>query len=332
MLGAARARLGYLNPPALPLLLDLLAEVLPGDAPTGAAFKEQVLLDPCFCPEDLLLAWAGGELIGFCQSAIEVVGGGNKGWIVAIGVRAGYRRQGLGRLLLDHAVEQLEAAGCQEVAVGGYEERYLFPGVDPERYPSAPGLFHRAGFEIQGTAIAMGRAITPAECTGDGDDFGCEHPGDGDLPELLALAHRIRPSWARLLRSYFSRSSDHSRVWVARREAIAGFAASDIFVDQPGRFGPVGVVAEHRGAGVGGRLLRASLASMASRGDTRAWFLWAPEDEAGRRMYVSAGFLRERRFDLYRRRPALSLTTSGADPTLARQARWGGNDSGSSIS
>ena len=308
---AAPARLGHLNPPALARLRDLLAEVLPGDAPTRAAFKEQVLLDPGFCPEDLVLAWAGSELVGFCHSAAEEVEDGHRGWIVALGVRPGYRRKGIGRLLLEHAVEQLAGGGCQEVAVGGYEERYLFPGVDSERYPSAPSLFQRAGFELYGTAIAMGRALGAGECSGHAEDFGCEPPRDGDLPGLLALAQGIRPSWGRLLRSYLSRSSDHSRVLIARqRGAVVGFAASDIFVDQPGRFGPVGVSAEQRGGGVGGRLLRASLASMSSRGDTRAWFLWAPEDEAGRRLYASAGFLSERRFGLYRRRPALLLSSS----------------------
>lgn len=320
MVGAAPARLGHFEPAALPLLIELLAQVLPGDGPSGAAFKDQVLLDPCFCPEDLVLAWSGGELIGFCHSVIETLGECHKGWIVALGVRPGYRRKGLGRRLLDHAVERLEAGGCEEVAVSGYEERYLFPGVDRERYPGAPALFQRAGFDIHGSAVAMGRALPTAEGPGPAGYFGCEHPDDGDLPELLALAHSIRPSWGRLLRSYFSRSSDNSRVLIARQGAIAGFAASDVFVDQPGRFGPIGVVAEHRGEGLGSRLLKASLASMSSRGDTRAWFLWAPEDEVGRRMYASAGFVHERRFDLYRRRLARSLTVSGEGDTVACRA------------
>lgn len=300
---ADRARLGPFTAWALPGLLDLLGEVLTGDAPSRAAFRDKVLLDPGFRPDDLVLAWAGSNLVGFCHSATEQVAGRRRGWIVALGVRSGYRRQGLGSALLRRAVEHLSAGGCGEIGVSGYADRYLFPGVDRERYPSAPGLFRRAGFEICGTAFAMGRRLGSDEPSSNAEDFGCEQPLDGDLPELLSVARVIRPGWEKLLAGYLSRSADHSRLHIARREgAIVGFAAHEIFVDQPGRYGPMGVVAAHRGRGIGGQLLRASLASMASLGGTRAWFLWGPEEEPGQQMYASAGFVVERRFDLYRRK------------------------------
>jgi ribosomal protein S18 acetylase RimI-like enzyme len=61
----------------------------------------------------------------------------------------------------------------------------------------------------------------------------------------------------------------------------------------------MGVLPAARGGGVGTRLLRLTLGSMAERGHRRAWFLWGPEGEAGRRMYAAAGFRVSREFEFF---------------------------------
>jgi hypothetical protein len=40
---------------------------------------------------------------------------------------------------------------------------------------------------------------------------------------------------------------------------------------------------------------------MAARGRPSAWFLWGPEGRSGRRMYETAGFYVNRRFDFFAR-------------------------------
>jgi GNAT superfamily N-acetyltransferase len=129
-----------------------------------------------------------------------------------------------------------------------------------------------------------------------------QHPPDGDIPELLRLVAGFSHSWAELVRSYLARTTDPDSLWVAYGpDGVLGFAGFDLFPGCPGRFGPTGVVPAARGQGVGGRLLGLSLASMAQRGHRSAWFLWGPEGPAGLRMYASAGFRVNRRFEFFRR-------------------------------
>ena len=201
----------------------------------------------------------------------------------------------------------LRAAGCTVADLGGNGERYLLPGADAAAYPAFRGLIEAAGFRAAGSTQAMHCDLTgltglpPEPAASGGELYRYRHPGDGDLPELLAVAGSFSAGWAGLIRSYLGRTERAENLWIARGpDGIAGFAGSDLFPGCPGRFGPMGVVPAARGHGAGSRLLRLSLASMAGRGRQSAWFLWGPEGESGRRMYASAGFQASRQFDFFR--------------------------------
>jgi GNAT superfamily N-acetyltransferase len=138
------------------------------------------------------------------------------------------------------------------------------------------------------------------------------------VPELLRVAAEFGPGWRGLIRSHLARTGDTGNLWVACSGdgSICGFAGFELFPGCPGRFGPMGVLPAARGSGVGGRLLRLSLSSMAQRGRRSAWFLWGPESESGRRMYASAGFSVNRRFEFFRRDPGQAERERGR-PQLA---------------
>jgi GNAT superfamily N-acetyltransferase len=306
---AADVTLTPFRPDALAQLLRLWQQLMPRDAPNGERFRDIALLDPQFKPEGLAMLFRGGRLIGFSYAVAAKPPGGARplGWIAGLGVAPGERRAGYGTWLLESSLRFLATAGCSDARLGGNGERYLLPGADPVEYPEFHRFIQAAGFRATGSTEAMAcglRGIPPLGVAGShsGDPYAYRHPDDGDIPELLRVAAEFGPGWAGLVRSHLARGSSASHLWIAcGPEGIAGFAGSDLFPGCVGRFGPMGVLPEARGGGIGGRLLRLSLASMAARGRESAWFLWGPEDPSGRRMYESAGFHVNRRFEFFAR-------------------------------
>jgi ribosomal protein S18 acetylase RimI-like enzyme len=289
-------------------LLDLWRQVMPGDAPDVARFRDIVLLNPAFRPDGLIMLWRRTSLIGFGYAIADrpcmAAAGPRRGWVAGLGVAPGERGAGHGTRLLRSCLRFLASAGCSVAELGGNGERYLLPGSDPVAYPAFRRLIQGAGFCRIGGTQAMACDLSRMPSAGDHSDGGHEyrHPADGDIPELLRVAAEFSQSWAGLVRSHLARGRDGANLWIARgRDGIAGFAGADLFPGCPGRFGPMGVLPAARGHGVGTRLLRLSLASMAERGRRSAWFLWGPEGPAGLRMYASAGFRVSRRFEFFRR-------------------------------
>ena len=64
------------------------------------------------------------------------------------------------------------------------------------------------------------------------------------------------------------------------------------------RFGPFGTHPTRRGAGIGGALLQATLASMRAEGKERAWFMWTGEALA-HKMYAPVGFVQTNIWNVY---------------------------------
>jgi GNAT superfamily N-acetyltransferase len=83
------------------------------------------------------------------------------------------------------------------------------------------------------------------------------------------MVERRFPHWRRSAQN--ARNTDSASVHVARAEGeVIGFAAS-----WGGGFGPIGVVEEHRGRGVGTVLLLRCLRDVRRRGHERAHIGWA---------------------------------------------------------
>jgi GNAT superfamily N-acetyltransferase len=299
------------RPHAVRDLLELWQQVMPRDAPNSERFRDLALLDPQFRPEGLTMLFRGERLIGFSYAVAAMTPGAARpqGWIAGLGVAPGERRAGYGSWLLESSLRFLANAGCSVARLGGNGERYLLPGADPAAYPEFHRLIQASGFRATGSTEAMAcdlRAVPQdgaqvADSSTDGP-YVYRQPDDGDIPELLRVAAAFSPGWSGLVRSHLARASSAPRLWIAcAPEGIVGFAGFDLFPGCAGRFGPMGVLPAARGRGVGGRLLRLTLTSMAARGLQSAWFLWGPEGVSGRRMYESAGFRVNRRFDLFAR-------------------------------
>jgi ribosomal protein S18 acetylase RimI-like enzyme len=295
------------QPASLGDLGQLWRQVMPGDFPNAARFRDLALLNPSFSPDGLIMLWRGTRLVGFGYAIAERTSAGpgpRRGWLAGLGVAPDERRTGHGRRLLESCLRYLTETGCDVAHLGGNGERYLLPGCDAAAYPAFRELIRSAGFRSGGSTDGMACDLREFHPAGEDDDgvYTYQRPGDADLPELLDVVAEFSPSWSGLVRSYLGRDTHPQNLWVARGPAkIVGFAGADLFPGCDGRFGPIGVLPQARGHGVGTRLLRLSLAEMTERGLRSAWFLWGPEAAAARGMYESAGFRVNRRFEFFSR-------------------------------
>lgn len=103
-----------------------------------AGFREFYLGARGYDPSFWLLAWDGAELAGFSLSYPERVGDEGLGWVGTLGVRAPWRRLGLGEALLGASFAALHAHGLRRVGLG----------VDAENPTGALKLYERVGMRV----------------------------------------------------------------------------------------------------------------------------------------------------------------------------------------
>jgi len=103
-----------------------------------ASFRDFYLGARGFDPALWLLAWEDGKLAGFALAYSERVGEPGLGWVGTLGVRAPWRRRGLGEALLRAAFRELHGRGLRRVGLG----------VDAENVTGALRLYERVGMRV----------------------------------------------------------------------------------------------------------------------------------------------------------------------------------------
>ena len=102
---------------------------------TARSFRAYYLGDPSFDRALWSLAWDGDELAGVVLAFPELQGEPALGWVRTLGVRAPWRRRGLGNALLLRAFAQLHDRGVTRVGLG----------VDADNPTGALRIYERAG-------------------------------------------------------------------------------------------------------------------------------------------------------------------------------------------
>jgi ribosomal protein S18 acetylase RimI-like enzyme len=102
---------------------------------TPANFREFYLAARGRDPALWLLAWADSELIGFSLNYPERIGDQTLGWVGTLGVRASWRRRGLGGALLRSSFNALYDRGLRRIGLG----------VDAENETGALRVYEGAG-------------------------------------------------------------------------------------------------------------------------------------------------------------------------------------------
>jgi GNAT superfamily N-acetyltransferase len=297
-------------------LLALWHAALPLDPLDPATFRRKVLLDSNFDPAWLLLAEAGGRLIGFCLCLIRRVPlektgmQPEAGWISAFGVHPEARRCGAGTALLDRALELFRAEGRQTVAIASYIPNYFVPGVDVNHYAEGLAFLQRRGFEELDRPMSMdtqlvGRDLEPFVARGQQlkRDHGVEvRPmRPTEIPDLMALLQAHMPGdWVRHAREVLldvSRGQgDFDQFTIARLgDEVVGYCQFE-----GEHFGPFGVREGMQGKGIGTVLLATCLQAMQRRGLHTAFVLWTSDANADK-VYSRFGFGETRRFSVVRR-------------------------------
>ncbi len=294
-------------------LVSLIASGMPADPVSTDWFIENVLLDTNFDPDGLIVAERSdpecgvGGLVGFVYAVrgrgtpgIPVPADG--GWITIGTVHPAQRCQGIGGALAERAKAFLSAAGARWVIYSGYPPAYFLPGLDAERYPEGLRLLEQHGFRTASRPVAMDLGIaayaTPddvakRQADREAEGYVIGPARAGDLPEVIDFAAaELAPDWGEAVRQAVIRHGRPDRVLLVRDpdQHIVGFATYGAYRGLLERFGPVGVVPNRRGLGLGTILLHASLRKMRAEGAHSAWFLWTGAESPAGHIYRQAGF------------------------------------------
>ncbi|WP_046728904.1 GNAT family N-acetyltransferase [Streptomyces humi] len=305
-----------------PRLVAAWARSAPADPVTPDRFRSLVLLDPNFDPDGLRVAVDGDRVVGaaYAVRRLTPMAGTDvepeQGWIPFFFVAPDHRRRGLGRRLLTEALDWLAGHGRTRVDFSSYTPNYVFPGLDAEAYPEAAGLLGSLGFRTLYEAAAMDRTLVGyrmpddvvrrvRELTARGHRFAT--PTDDDLVDLLGLAgSRFGPDWACTIRACLTAGTPLDRIVTARDPdgRMVGWAMHGAFDAVDERFGPIGVLEEMRGTGLGEVLLHLVLERMRARRAHSAWFLWTGAQSPAGHLYRKTGFTTTRVFQVMRREAA----------------------------
>ncbi|MFI6019587.1 GNAT family N-acetyltransferase [Streptomyces sp. NPDC051287] len=305
-----------------PRVVEAWRRSVPADPISLDRFRTLVLLDPNFDPAGLRVAVDGDHVAGaaYAVRRLTPMAGTDlepeQGWIPFFFVAPEARGHGLGRRLLTEALDWLHGHGRTRVDFSSYTPNYVLPGLDADVYPEAAGLLESLGFRTLYEAAAMDRGLVgyrrPDEVTRrlehlTGRGYRFATPADDDLVDLLALAGgHFGPDWACTIRACLAAGTPLDRIVAARDPdgRMVGWAMHGAFDAVDERFGPIGVLEEMRGTGLGEVLLHLVLERMRALRAHSAWFLWTGARSPAGHLYRKTGFTTTRVFRVMRREAA----------------------------
>ena len=294
-------------------IIDLWNRTLRRDPITSQRFFKQVLLDPNFDPQGLIVAEQDEKLIGAVYALtrkLPLAGDElEKGtaWITFFFVDPAYNHREVGRGLIEQAETFAETQGARKLFFSTYAPNYFLPGIDEAAYPTGYAFLQKVGYRRLYSPVAMHRDLLDylyPEAVGDlkqrreseGYSFG--PASKGDYPELIRFANeKFNPDWGRAIREGILQGVDPSQVLAAKYGGrIVGFAMFGGYEGIRERFGPFGVAESEQGKGLGKILLHDTLFAMKQLTLQGAWFLWTSETSSAGHLYLKHGFKTYRQF------------------------------------
>ncbi|MBD3183038.1 GNAT family N-acetyltransferase [Candidatus Poribacteria bacterium] len=282
-----------------PMQISDLSEVvkawnisMPYDRITDERFQHVILDDPNHETGAALVAVYKDNIIGFISSiARDGVSGADgrgrehekrQGYIRGIFVIKDYRKQGIGTSLLEKGTDYMKSKGKSLIRVITYTGRYFFPGVDL-RYEEAISFFRNKGFkedeviddlildleDFQESSYQKNARKRMAE-------FGVkvvEYDPDmldkmRDFVRKFNSLSWFPPGWEENFRG------KGNKVAALKDDKIVGWASYHPSKGMGG-FGPIGVLEDMRGHGIGSCLLLESVLKLKQAGVDSVFAGWA---------------------------------------------------------
>lgn len=194
-----------------------------------------------------------------------------RAWLAYVFVSPAARRRGTGQTTLDAVLARARRDRARSLTVGGPPGNYVVSGVDIGDTETLE-FFTRRGFTVGPRSIDLVVETSGANAT----DARVSLTDDIEVVKWISrnfsLSWAIEANRARLARG----------LYVARDGGtLLGFAAHSANLAALGTFGPVGVVPEVRGSGLGCALTAAALEGLATRGFETATVPWVAPETVG---------------------------------------------------
>ena len=227
----------------------------------------------------LLTSKDKGFLLGsICQSQLA--------FLSYIFVQPSYKRQGIGSALLEKFIEISRSQNINQIIIPGFTGNapgYVQPGVNIETEIEALEFFRDHSFKEIGRVFSMQRSLSDAIVIPEDEQWEIRHPHSSELDLLFQVISKSVPGeWAKVFEQKFALNPKLILIAISQGQ-IGAYSTW-----KESRFGPIGVLPEYRGKGLGRLILAHSLEKMKEQGDTRAWFSWS--DEENLNFYQSFGF------------------------------------------
>jgi mycothiol synthase len=289
-------------------------DCLPYDMITEDRFESTIFDDPNFEGEGNIVATLDDMIVGFAAAvAREGVAGRDGrgrdyerdfGYIKGLFALDEHREGGAKRILLERALRFLRSKGKRMAKVGEYTGNFFFPGID-ERYEGELRFYRESGFDEVDTVEDVALDLTAFQVTEHqvqaqrrARDMGVtiEPYRPGHLEGMQYFVERLNyPEWfPKGWELHFARSG--GTLVALLGSEVVGWVH---FHPNPegGDFGPIAVLEELRGKGIGTCLLLESVLRMKASATPNVTALWANVP-----FYLKNGWKVSRRYTVLQRR------------------------------
>jgi len=300
--------------PDVGAVVEIWNRALKRDPIDEGRFVAWLFGDPDYWPGEasgLFVAERGGRPVGFVRAIVRRWPNDRlglepeRGWIPVIAVDPGHQRQGIGRALLERAVNYLKSQQRRRIWVcggTGSAPGYIFPGVDLDVYAGALHLFKQAGFVVDHESVAMSRETIDfdverftAEAWATDQDLIVEPLTPPRVQDFLVfLAESFPGDWNIAARQKIRTGRLHEVLIARRGDRVLGYCQWE-----GEHFGPFGVADSARGGRIGAKLFVEAVRRIRAADGRSVWFNWADPD--AERFYSRFGLRSTRHYAILRR-------------------------------
>ena len=286
---------------------------LPYDKISGEMFESIVFGDPNFEEEGNIVATFEKMVVGFSSAvAREGVSGRDGrglshekdfGYIKGLFVLEEHQSEGLKVALLNSALKFLRSKGKKIAKVGQYTGRFFFPGID-KRYEKELRFYRENGFEEVDTEEDVALDLTTFQPT----EY--QRKAQQRAKDIGVVIEPYQPKYLEKMRRFVERlnypqwfpegwelnfAKEGNTLVALQGKDVVGWASFQPSPDG-GDFGPIAVLEELRGNGIGTCLLLESVLRMKELATPNVTARWANVP-----FYIKNGWKISRRYTVLKR-------------------------------